>query len=49
MQGEVFQARAAYEAFFNSWHDADPDIPILNLMLQEIYGAVPSVQLGFTF
>jgi hypothetical protein len=29
MQGEVFQARAAYEDFFNSWHDADPDIPIL--------------------
>jgi eukaryotic-like serine/threonine-protein kinase len=29
MQGEVFQARAAYVDFFNSWHDADPDIPIL--------------------
>ncbi len=29
MQGEVFQARTAYQNFLTLWKDADPDIPIL--------------------
>ena len=29
MQGEVFQARAAYQDFLNPWKDADPEIPVL--------------------
>lgn len=27
--GDTIKARAAYEDFFNIWHDADPDMPIL--------------------
>jgi eukaryotic-like serine/threonine-protein kinase len=30
MQGEVFQARTAYQDFLTLWKDADPDIPILS-------------------
>jgi serine/threonine protein kinase/Flp pilus assembly protein TadD len=29
MQGEVFQASAAYQDFLTLWEDADPDLPIL--------------------
>ncbi len=29
MQGDTAKARAAYQAFFALWKDADPDIPIL--------------------
>jgi eukaryotic-like serine/threonine-protein kinase len=29
MQGDTANARAAYDAFFRLWKDADSDIPIL--------------------
>jgi hypothetical protein len=29
MQGEVFQAHAAYKDFITLWQDADPNIPVL--------------------
>jgi serine/threonine protein kinase/tetratricopeptide (TPR) repeat protein len=29
MEGDTANARAAYEAFFNNWKNADPDIPLL--------------------
>ena len=29
LQGDVAKSRAAYEAFFAEWKDADQDIPIL--------------------
>jgi len=29
MQGDMTEARAAYQDFFTLWKDADPDIPIL--------------------
>jgi eukaryotic-like serine/threonine-protein kinase len=39
MQGEVFQARTAYQDFLSLWKDADPDIPILQKAKAE-YGMV---------
>ena len=29
LQGDTAKARAAYNAFFTLWKDADPDVPIL--------------------
>jgi len=29
MQGEIFQAHAAYHDFITLWQDADPEIPVL--------------------
>jgi serine/threonine protein kinase len=37
MQGEEFQARAAYHEFITLWKDADPDIPVLKEAKEE-YG-----------
>jgi serine/threonine protein kinase/tetratricopeptide (TPR) repeat protein len=30
MAGDTAKAKAAYQDFFNTWKDADPDVPILN-------------------
>jgi cytochrome c-type biogenesis protein CcmH/NrfG len=35
MQGEVFQAGAAYQDFFSLWEGADSDLPVLKEAIAE--------------